>query len=55
MDIPEGKMSRRKQPIKEIIDESFPNVGKKLDIQVQGSKRILTYLNAKYLLQFTLY
>ena len=32
---------------REIIAENFPNLGKKLDIQVHEAKRTSNYLNAK--------
>lgn len=45
---PRGEEKKGKESLfKELIDEKFPNQGKKVDIQVQDANRTPSYLNAK--------
>ena len=51
--IPEGeeRQKRAESLFKEIIPEKFPNLGKKLDVQVHEANRSSNYINPKDFLQ----
>ena len=57
MGTPEGEKREKgaEKLFKDITGEDFPNMVKELDIQIYEAKKIPDYLNAKDLLQDTLY
>lgn len=55
MGIPEGDKKAAESLFKEIIAETFLNLGKELDIQIHKANRSPYYSNTKGLIQSILY